>query len=69
MDVKLTVFHFSVLQHDLKPFKRGVSADLLASTVQRGVGTHYQIIGHNLYRENNCMFPARFVKKNAPGWC
>ncbi|XP_017288282.1 protein O-glucosyltransferase 1 isoform X2 [Kryptolebias marmoratus] len=51
--------HLSVLQHDLKPFKGGVSADLMATTVQRGVGTHYQIIGHKLYRENNCMFPAR----------
>lgn len=40
----------------------------MASAVQRGVGTHYQIIGHKLYRESSCMFPARFVP-NAPGWC
>lgn len=31
----------------------------MAATIQRGVGTHYQIIGHKLYREQNCMFPAR----------
>ncbi|KAG7239338.1 hypothetical protein INR49_029326 [Caranx melampygus] len=51
--------HLSVLQHDLRPFKGGVSEEVMAATVQRGVGTHYQIIGHKLYREHNCMFPAR----------
>ncbi|XP_071759135.2 protein O-glucosyltransferase 1 [Centroberyx gerrardi] len=51
--------HLSVLQDDLRPFKEGVSEDLMAATIRRGVGTHYQIIGHKLYRENNCMFPAR----------
>ncbi|XP_070711881.1 protein O-glucosyltransferase 1 [Pempheris klunzingeri] len=51
--------HLSVLQHDLRPFKGGISEDVMAATVQRGVGTHYQIIGHKLYREKNCMFPAR----------
>lgn len=49
----------SVLQHDLQTFKWGISQDVMAATVQRGVGTHYQIIGHKLYREQNCMFPAR----------
>ncbi|XP_034032226.1 protein O-glucosyltransferase 1 isoform X1 [Thalassophryne amazonica] len=51
--------HLSVLQHDLLPFKEGISEDDMAATVKRGVGTHYQVIGHKLYRENNCMFPAR----------
>ncbi|KAM4602276.1 protein O-glucosyltransferase 1 [Polymixia lowei] len=51
--------HLSVLQDDLQPFKGGISEDLMVSTVSRGVGTHYQIIGHKLYREQNCMFPAR----------
>ncbi|XP_005744285.1 protein O-glucosyltransferase 1 isoform X1 [Pundamilia nyererei] len=51
--------HLSVLQHDLQTFKGGISQDVMAATVQRGVGTHYQIIGHKLYREQNCMFPAR----------
>ncbi|XP_037617789.1 protein O-glucosyltransferase 1 [Sebastes umbrosus] len=51
--------HISVLQADLRPFKGRISEDVMAATVQRGVGTHYQIIGHKLYREHNCMFPAR----------
>ncbi|XP_070786948.1 protein O-glucosyltransferase 1 [Enoplosus armatus] len=51
--------HLSVLQHDLQPFKGGISEDVMAATVQRGVGTHYQVIGHKLYRDHNCMFPAR----------
>uniref|UniRef100_A0A7N9ATM7 Protein O-glucosyltransferase 1 n=1 Tax=Mastacembelus armatus TaxID=205130 RepID=A0A7N9ATM7_9TELE len=51
--------HLSVLQHDLHPFSGGISEDLMAATVKRGVGTHYQIIGNKLYREHNCMFPAR----------
>ncbi|XP_034720401.1 protein O-glucosyltransferase 1 [Etheostoma cragini] len=51
--------HLSVLRDDLRPFKGRISEDLMAAAVQRGVGTHYQIIGHKLYREHNCMFPAR----------
>ncbi|CAN9498395.1 unnamed protein product [Ophioblennius macclurei] len=51
--------HESVLKSDLHPFRGGISEALMASTVQRGVGTHYQVIDHKLYREHNCMFPAR----------
>ncbi|XP_061642131.1 protein O-glucosyltransferase 1 isoform X2 [Phyllopteryx taeniolatus] len=51
--------HLKVLQQDLGPFHGGISEDVMGSTVQRGVGTHYQLIGHKLYRERNCMFPAR----------
>ncbi|KAG9348801.1 hypothetical protein JZ751_029118 [Albula glossodonta] len=51
--------HLRVLKDDLRPFLDGVSEDLLEATVRRGVGTHYQIIDHKLYREQNCMFPAR----------
>ncbi|XP_027147468.1 protein O-glucosyltransferase 1 isoform X2 [Larimichthys crocea] len=51
--------HLSVLQQDLQPFRGKISEDAMAATVQRGVGTHYQIIGHRLYREHSCMFPAR----------
>uniref|UniRef100_A0A8C2WJC2 Protein O-glucosyltransferase 1 n=1 Tax=Cyclopterus lumpus TaxID=8103 RepID=A0A8C2WJC2_CYCLU len=51
--------HLRVLQDDLRPFRGRLSEDVMAATVQRGVGTHYQIIGHKLYREHNCMFPAR----------
>lgn len=51
--------HLSVLWQDLGPFEGGISEEFMAATVQRGVGTHYQIIEHKLYREHNCMFPAR----------
>ncbi|KAM9766345.1 protein O-glucosyltransferase 1 [Menidia menidia] len=51
--------HLSVLQDDLQPFKGGVSETVMAAAVQKGVGTHYQVIGHKLYREHSCMFPAR----------
>lgn len=51
--------HLSVLENDLNPFRGGLSEELMAATIQRGLGTHYQIIGHKLYREQNCMFPAR----------
>jgi len=50
------------MEDDLRPFKNGISERLMADTVQRGVGTHYQIIGNQLYREQSCMFPARLVK-------
>ncbi|KAM9830148.1 protein O-glucosyltransferase 1 isoform 3-T3 [Syngnathus typhle] len=51
--------HLKVLQQDLAAFGGGISENVMSLTVQRGVGTHYQIIGHKLYREHNCMFPAR----------
>ncbi|XP_041936970.1 protein O-glucosyltransferase 1 isoform X1 [Alosa sapidissima] len=51
--------YLGVLKADLKPFRPGVSESLMMETVRRGVGTHYQIINHKLYREHNCMFPAR----------
>ncbi|XP_030636725.1 protein O-glucosyltransferase 1 [Chanos chanos] len=51
--------HLNVLKKDLAPFRGGISEELMSSTVRRGVGTHYQIIAHKLYRDQNCMFPAR----------
>ncbi|KAG7315805.1 hypothetical protein KOW79_020671 [Hemibagrus wyckioides] len=51
--------HISVLKKDLKPFSSGITKELMMDTVRRGVGTHYQIIKHKLYREPECMFPAR----------
>nr|XP_055060650.1 protein O-glucosyltransferase 1 isoform X1 [Misgurnus anguillicaudatus] len=51
--------YLGVLKNDLKLFQNGISEELMADTVRRGVGTHYQIIGHKLYREQSCMFPAR----------
>ncbi|RXM97808.1 Complex I assembly factor TIMMDC1, mitochondrial [Acipenser ruthenus] len=51
--------YYRVLENDLLPFQGGVSQALLWDTVNRGVGTHYQVIKNKLYREGNCMFPAR----------
>ncbi|XP_051558500.1 protein O-glucosyltransferase 1 isoform X1 [Myxocyprinus asiaticus] len=51
--------HMSVLKDDLRLLRNGISEGLMADTVQRGLGTHYQIIGHKLFREQSCMFPAR----------
>uniref|UniRef100_A0AAY4E702 Glycosyl transferase CAP10 domain-containing protein n=1 Tax=Denticeps clupeoides TaxID=299321 RepID=A0AAY4E702_9TELE len=51
--------YLSVLKDDLMPFGGGISEDLMMATVRRGLGTHYQIINHKLYREQSCMFPAR----------
>ncbi|XP_033866639.1 protein O-glucosyltransferase 1-like isoform X2 [Acipenser ruthenus] len=51
--------YYRVLENDLLPFQGGVSQALLWDTVNRGVGTHYQVIMNKLYREGNCMFPAR----------
>nr|XP_057941922.1 protein O-glucosyltransferase 1 isoform X1 [Doryrhamphus excisus] len=51
--------HLRVLEEDLAPFRGGISQDVMTQTVERGVGTHYQIIDHKLYRERQCMFPAR----------
>lgn len=51
----------SILKEDLKPFSNGITKELMMDTVRRGVGTHYQIIKHKLYREPECMFPARSV--------
>ncbi|KAK7873951.1 hypothetical protein R5R35_012961 [Gryllus longicercus] len=50
--------HAQVIIRDLKPFKkRGIDKKMLDEAGARG--TKYQIIGHRLYREENCMFPAR----------
>ncbi|KAG5852411.1 hypothetical protein ANANG_G00062120 [Anguilla anguilla] len=51
--------HLRVLQNDLRTFRDGVSEEVMGDTVRRGIGTHYQVIEHKLYREQSCMFPAR----------
>ncbi|KAJ8352484.1 hypothetical protein SKAU_G00239600 [Synaphobranchus kaupii] len=51
--------HLRVLQDDLRTFGDGVSEEVMGDTVRRGIGTHYQVIEHKLYREQSCMFPAR----------
>ncbi|XP_042197681.1 protein O-glucosyltransferase 1 isoform X1 [Callorhinchus milii] len=51
--------HRRVLDNDLAHFRQGISQEMLMETVSRGVGTHYQIINKQLYRQEDCMFPAR----------
>lgn len=41
----------------MKPFYNGISQELIDSIRDRG--TKYQIINHKLYRDKECMFPAR----------
>ncbi|XP_072100485.1 protein O-glucosyltransferase 1 isoform X1 [Mobula birostris] len=51
--------HRRVLEDDLSPFQQGISEEMMAATVRQDVGSHYQIIKGKLYRQDNCMFPAR----------
>ncbi|NWV70233.1 PGLT1 glucosyltransferase, partial [Malurus elegans] len=51
--------HQSVWKQDLSPFQGGISKDTMSDVVSRKLGTHYQIITNKLYREQDCMFPAR----------
>jgi len=46
---------------DLEPFEKlgGITKDQFDRS--RSQGTHYQIISHKLYREDDCMFPFRLV--------
>lgn len=48
----------NIIVRDLKPFKKnGLSKELI--DMARTRGTFYQIIGGELYREKDCMFPSR----------
>uniref|UniRef100_A0A8C9UEX6 Protein O-glucosyltransferase 1 n=1 Tax=Serinus canaria TaxID=9135 RepID=A0A8C9UEX6_SERCA len=51
--------HQSVWKQDLAPFRGGISKETVSDVVSRKLGTHYQIIKNKLYREQDCMFPAR----------
>ncbi|KZC09459.1 PREDICTED: O-glucosyltransferase rumi homolog [Dufourea novaeangliae] len=60
-----------VIIRDLKTFKqKGINKDLINTSKNRG--TFYQIIGGNVYRQTDCMFPSRcagiehFLLKLAP---
>ncbi|KAK3103887.1 hypothetical protein FSP39_022651, partial [Pinctada imbricata] len=49
-----------VIDEDLSVWEhkeKGITLERFEAAKQRG--THYQIINHKLYRENDCMFPAR----------
>ena len=58
MAISLFFFH-SVLEDDLAVWKNGITKEKFDSAKSKG--THYQIINHKLYREEKCMFPARYV--------
>lgn len=47
------------LESDLKPWQEtGISKELIQHATKL-TGVHYQIIGHKLYRQQDCMFPSR----------
>nr|CAG4646318.1 EOG090X07KN [Macrothrix elegans] len=56
-----------LVKTDLETFKNGITQSMIDDARPRG--TKYQIIGHKLYREKDCMFPSRcsgiqhFIKK------
>ncbi|XP_065095116.1 O-glucosyltransferase rumi homolog [Ochlerotatus camptorhynchus] len=62
--------HADVLKSDLRPFKTGITQQMVERA--RSYGTKYQIVNHRLYRQKDCMFPARcsgvehFIKPNLP---
>ncbi|XP_065352937.1 O-glucosyltransferase rumi homolog isoform X2 [Cloeon dipterum] len=49
--------HLDVVRADLLPFRDGISEEMLKAAAQKG--TKYQIIGHKVYRQKECMFPGR----------
>ncbi|KAL3281218.1 hypothetical protein HHI36_004432 [Cryptolaemus montrouzieri] len=46
-----------VISKDLKPFRSGINEESIRNIKSKG--TKYQIIDNKLYRENDCLFPAR----------
>ncbi|KAG0728996.1 O-glucosyltransferase rumi [Chionoecetes opilio] len=49
--------HYHLIKKDLSVFKDGISKETVQSAKERG--TFYQIIDHELYRQEDCMFPSR----------
>ncbi|KAG8232607.1 hypothetical protein J437_LFUL010729 [Ladona fulva] len=56
-DIKNCSIYKNVYRSDLAPFKGGIAKNTIQSVYDRG--TKYQIINHKLYREKECMYPAR----------
>lgn len=60
--------HAGTITKSLYPFRDGITKQMIDSV--RQYGTKYQIIGHKIYRDPNCLFPARcagieyFLKAN-----
>ncbi|XP_038073403.1 protein O-glucosyltransferase 1-like [Patiria miniata] len=53
--------HDSVIEKDLSVWreKGGITQEQFKKALGRGIGNHYQIINHKLYRSKRCMFAAR----------
>jgi len=49
--------YLGTLENDLDIWKDGITKEVFEKAKDRG--THYQIIGHKLYRQSDCMFPFR----------
>ena len=62
---KFSCIFDSVIEEDLAPWKDGITEEIFDKTKSKNYGSHYQIINHKLYREDSCMFPARYIL-NAP---
>ncbi len=54
---------FSVLDKDLAIWrdKGGITEDVFKTALTKGIGNHYQIIKHKLYRSKKCMFASRWA--------
>ena len=51
------------LERDLEPWKKGgISQELLKEAAKIERLTHYQIIDHKVYRNDEQMFPFRLVR-------
>ncbi|KAK5645905.1 hypothetical protein RI129_004369 [Pyrocoelia pectoralis] len=50
-------FYTDVIDNDLEPFRDGITSQMINNVKTRG--TKYQIINGRLYRDKDCMFPAR----------
>ncbi|XP_053695503.1 O-glucosyltransferase rumi homolog [Sabethes cyaneus] len=63
--------HADVLKADLRPFRSGISHHMVERAAT--FGTKYQIIDRRLFRQKDCMFPARcsgvehFIKPHLSG--
>ncbi|XP_011211567.2 O-glucosyltransferase rumi [Bactrocera dorsalis] len=49
--------YIEVITNDLKPYQKGITQQMLNNTAK--YGTRYKILNHQLFRDKECMFPAR----------
>ena len=50
---------FRVIDDDLKIWNSGISREAFERRLA-DIGTHYQVIDHELYRQTECRFPRRY---------